>query len=195
MTTDPYLKYIEGEVDPDIFVLKIAKIEGYPNYEIHYCNYWEAKGMIWSVRKERYIKPKKDKYGYYKVRLYKNNIQKELKIHRLLIQYFKPDIWNPELVVNHINYKREDNTLENLEMVSMVKNTSNRDKSKCASKYQGIMFSKKHNKWRAKCYVDGKHKHIGYFINQKDAARARDAYIINNELDRSLNNISDDDEE
>jgi len=39
-----------------------------------------------------------------------------------------------------------------------------------ASKYTGVTFNKKMNKWQAKIRIDGKSRHIGYYENEEEAA-------------------------
>ena len=38
------------------------------------------------------------------------------------------------------------------------------------SKFVGVTWSKEKKKWVAKIRIDGKHKHLGYFDNEKEAA-------------------------
>ena len=39
-----------------------------------------------------------------------------------------------------------------------------------SSKYAGVSFDKKINKWKARVMIDGKAQHIGYYKNEEDAA-------------------------
>eukprot|EP00984_Skeletonema_dohrnii_P021054 scaffold10417_cov83-Skeletonema_dohrnii-CCMP3373.AAC.1 len=39
-----------------------------------------------------------------------------------------------------------------------------------ASKYTGVSFHKRRNKWRAQIVIDGKHRHIGCYENEEEAA-------------------------
>ena len=45
------------------------------------------------------------------------------------------------------------------------------------SSHRGVCWNKGGKKWRAKIYVDGKTKSLGYFVDEDDAGRAYDAYI------------------
>ena len=42
------------------------------------------------------------------------------------------------------------------------------------SKHVGVMWNKEKQKWRAHIKIDGKQTHLGYFDNEKDAARKFD---------------------
>ena len=55
--------------------------------------------------------------GYHEVSLTKNKKSKTLKVHRLVVQAFKPEEWNPDLEVNHIDGNKDHNYPDNLEMV------------------------------------------------------------------------------
>ena len=44
-----------------------------------------------------------------------------------------------------------------------------------SSQYRGVNWHKEARKWVAHITIDGVLKHIGYFVNEADAARAYDA--------------------
>lgn len=44
----------------------------------------------------------------------------------------------------------------------------------CSSKYIGVTYAKDRNKWRAFITVNGEKKHLGQYVNEIDAAKARD---------------------
>lgn len=74
----------------------------------------EPDGKLYSVRRGRYIRPAKDKYGYLYYTVSINGTRITKKAHRLVAEAYIP---NPEnkLTVNHINGIRDDNRVENLE--------------------------------------------------------------------------------
>lgn len=99
----------------NVLIKPIKGYEGY--YDI------TSDGRIFS--KERIINKRKyggvwrspfrrSKEGYLQILLYNNMSVKGYYIHRLLAQHFIP---NPENKpqINHINFKRDDNRIENLE--------------------------------------------------------------------------------
>ena len=55
------------------------------------------------------------------------------------------------------------------------------------SGYRGVSFYKHHNKYITQITSNKKRKHIGYFKTAKQAAEARDKYIIENNLPNKLN--------
>ena len=63
-------------------------------------------------------------------------------------------------------------------------------KPKFSSSYKGVNFHNRDKKWVAQIQVNLKKKHLGYFTNEIEAAQAYNDYIINNNLNRKLNEIS-----
>ena len=60
-------------------------------------------------------------------------------------------------------------------------------KSTNTSGYRGV--SKNGSKWRARIQVDGKEKSLGTFDNILDAAKAYDSYILENNLNNTINGV------
>ena len=72
--------------------------------------------------KGKILKQTKDKDGYYKVYLCNQGLEKNVFVHRLVAEAFIPNPNNlPQ--VNHINSKRDDNRVENLEWVTAKQNS------------------------------------------------------------------------
>ena len=79
------------------------------------------------------------------------------------------------LVVDHINNNVFDNRKNNLRACTQKQNTANRSKVKGGtSKYKGVSYNKKLNKWQAESKKDHKHYYIGIFDSEEKAARAYD---------------------
>ena len=62
---------------------------------------------------------------------------------------------------------------ENCVFVSHQVNNLLIDRGRARGKYkQGVYCNKQNNKFHARCRVDGKHKHLGYFDNELEAYTA-----------------------
>src|ERR1035437_6831210 len=47
-----------------------------------------------------------------------------------------------------------------------------------SSKYKGVFLRKRERKWESQIYVNYKQKHLGYFLNETDAAMAYNAAVL-----------------
>jgi hypothetical protein len=115
------------------------------------------------------------KIGYYYIALCQNSKCKWYYIHRIIGQAF---LENPRDLptVDHIDRDRGNNNLSNLRWASQSEQNTNQSKQKnTSSKYIGVSWTKANAKWCAKLSIEGKQKHVGYFDNEEDAARAYDA--------------------
>ncbi len=81
------------------------------------------------------------------------------------------------LLVDHRNTDLLDNRRANLRLATHSQNSCNsrRDKSNTLSRYRGVSFSKRKQKWFAAIRANGKKMWLGYFDSEEDAARAYDA--------------------
>jgi hypothetical protein len=79
-------------------------------------------------------------------------------------------------LVDHRNTDSLDNRRANLRLATPSQNSCNsrRDKSKTCSRYRGVSFSKRKQKWFAAIRADGRKLWLGYFDNELDAAKAYD---------------------
>ena len=103
--------------------------------------------------------------------LYKDKIRRNFFIHQLVSMAFHGhDPCGMELVVDHINEIKTDNRASNLRIVTNRFNVSFR--KGCTSKYTGVSFENKRNKWVSNIQINGKSKHLGYFHNEIDAHHA-----------------------
>ena len=67
------------------------------------------------------IKPHLDKYGYLRINLYNNGINKKVYIHRLVALTFIPNPDNKPQV-NHIDGNKQNNNISNLEWCTISEN-------------------------------------------------------------------------
>jgi hypothetical protein len=109
--------------------------------------------------------------GYMAVQLYKHNISKSIKVHKLVAMEFlnhKPD-GTQKLVVDHINDNKLDNRLENLQIVTHRFNAYKTKSEINTSKYKGVSWVTRNEKWRSQIRVNGKVIQLGLFNNEYEA--------------------------
>lgn len=99
--------------------------------------------------------------------------------HRLAWLYVYGEF--PEGIMDHINGDRNDNRIANLRIVSLRQNALNRKiQSTNTSGIKGVSWCKEMKKWRAVIMHEGKHIHVGYFVEKTEAAEAIDK--VRNEI-------------
>jgi hypothetical protein len=159
------------------------KIEGYENYSIN------KKGEVRNDKTEKLLKVDL-KNGYFYVVLSKNNKKKHYYIHRGVSLAFIPNP-NNYLFIDHINRNKTDNRIENLRWCNKSQNSRNMEKHEnTSSKYKGVYFHKKSNKWMSCCSINGKRNYIGLFKTEIESAEAYNNFIKNNNSeDFSIINI------
>lgn len=80
-------------------------------------------GKVWSYKSNKFLKPKTDKDGYYKVNLYNKGKQKTFFIHRLVAEAYISNLDNlPQ--VNHKSEIKTENFINNLEWCTAEYNTN-----------------------------------------------------------------------
>lgn len=90
-----------------------------PGFEDYY--HVSDNGEVWSVRKNRTLRPKIDRYGYPAVTLTVHGKSRYFTVHRLVALAFIP---NPDCkpTVNHKNEVKTDNRVSNLEWATSKEN-------------------------------------------------------------------------
>jgi len=120
-------------------------IENYPNYFIL------ENGVVWSIKRNKEIKPYTDKYGYKIISLCKDGKHKKFSIHRLLGIHFIPNPDNKP-TIDHINRIRDDNRLKNLRWATPEEQNENQKEYRLSSRNTSghicISYWKERNKWR-----------------------------------------------
>jgi len=107
--------------------------------------------------------------GYYVVSLSKNNKNKTFQVHQLVAMAFLGHkICGMKLVINHKNFNKLDNRVENLEIVTNREN-SNKKHIKSTSQYTGVSWNNNLKKWSCYIRINTKKYHLGYFTNEIDA--------------------------
>lgn len=163
-----------------------STINNYPNYEVSnlgrvksiYRKYWLERNNSFAIKNERIIKPYLDIYGYLTISLCHNGIKRTKKIHKLVAEAFLNH--TPcfhELVVNHINFIKTDNRVENIEIVTARENL-NKKHIKSSSQYVGVCWHKGNKKWKARIGIKYKRIHLGYFNTEIEAHNAYQTALI-----------------
>ena len=89
-------------------------------------------------------------------------------MHRQLIR--PPDGY----VIDHINGDGLDNRRANLRLATAAQNAWNAGRRGGRSGYKGVWRAKDKGLWRAAIVCHGKRKHLGYFQDKREAAKACD---------------------
>lgn len=118
-----------------------------------------------------------DKDGYYQTTLHLNGKRYFYKVHQIVAMAFHGHVPNGNVsVINHKDFDRKNNKPDNLEIVTSREN-SNRKHLKSTSKYTGVSWNKKCNKWAATIGIGFRTKHIGLFLNEYDAHLAYESEL------------------
>ena len=129
-------------------------------------------GRVKNINRNRIIDGCDDGRGYKITCLTKGVKVTSIRIHILVAKAFLGHIGNDRcVVVDHINEIKHDNRLSNLQVISSRENTS-RSKKRGTSKYAGVSWCKRGNKWKAGLRINGKQVHLGYFHDELVASEA-----------------------
>jgi hypothetical protein len=83
------------------------------------------------------------------------------------------------LTVDHKSRNKLDNRIANLRLATSRQQSMNRGRRRNnTSGLIGVSWDKHQQKWHARIKVDGRRKHLGFFDDKVEAARARDAAIL-----------------
>jgi hypothetical protein len=114
--------------------------------------------------KIRYHSWKLDKDGYLRSKIDKHTVF----IHRLIMNY------PLSMSIDHINGNPLDNRKENLRVVTNKENSRNRKNKQLntTSKYFGVCYRKKYNKWEGNIEGENGGIYLGLFDTEEEAALA-----------------------
>ena len=138
---------------------------GYIDYQV------SNLGRVRNANTGKILKGTVSNHGYKVINLRGDLGAKTFCIHRLVAQEF---VSNPDdkSYVDHVDRDKGNNMSSNLRWTTSSENNMNRPKDKrastSASRFKGVHWNIEKKKWRAQM---GR-KHIGYFDNEEDAARA-----------------------
>jgi hypothetical protein len=152
-----------------------------------------TSGEIWSVPKGtsnpngKFLSMQQDKDGYYKVGLVApDGTRKSYIVHRLIaLTYLDNPDNKPQ--VNHIDGNKQNNTISNLEWVTLSENRQHAYDTKLQKPTQGILrkdntsgyigvgYVKSSNSWTANIQSGYTNYSLGHYGCALDAAKAYDA--------------------
>lgn len=121
--------------------------------------------------------PHKIPYACRTVRVLEDGIKKSISInmHREILGLSRGD----NLHGDHINHDTLDNQRHNLRIATSSQNQGNAQKHKIkSSRYKGVAWAPKYNKWVAYICAHGKYKHLGYYDTPELAADAYNAAAL-----------------
>lgn len=145
----------------------------------HYKN--KAKGVAFykylSTEQEAIELRKKWEKEYGQTKPWNSEIRKDYrgnKIGNFLIIDYVPENHKRVLVKNLITNEFQQRSLYQIvsgRLTGIPKSIASRE----SHRHEGVgtYFNKSNNKWRAYIYINGKPKHLGYFLTQEEAIAAR----------------------
>ena len=166
-------------------------ITGYVNYQVSNI------GRVRNADTGRIFTPIDNGHGYFRVSLYRDRVKKLTLVHRLLAQEIVENLDNKQRV-DHIDGNKSNNCVTNLRWVSASENNMNQRKTSkhTSSKYKGVWWNCRKNKWASSIRKDHTRYHLGYFDNEKHAARVYNIKAIDMFGEyANLNDISDDEDD
>ena len=131
--------------------------------------------MVWNGKAyyripERIIKNSIDSKGYHFITLCKDGTYIQKRVHQIMAEcFFNYSYKESGLVVNHKDFNRINNILDNLEVVTHRENT-NMKHIPHSSKYTGVHWNKKNKKWDTIIRFKGKIIRLGTFIKEEEAS-------------------------
>jgi len=152
------------------FVLKNRRLRLHPDGVMYLRDHWggkETKNEKWNE-----IKFYKTPKGYLDCQITVDGKDRHFRKHRLVKLAHDPtfDIFDvsPNNCIDHENHTRDDNSNDNLRVVTNQQNHFNR------SNVKGYCWNKTRKKWTAYIGLDGKKINLGGFKTEDEA---RNAYL------------------
>jgi len=99
---------------------------------------------------------------------YRSRNKRSLSMHRMIMNEPKG------MIVDHKDGNGLNNRRSNLRVCTTSQNHQNRRRTFGSSRYKGVHWDKKSNKWAAAITDKGKYKFLGHFDDEVEAAKAYD---------------------
>ena len=147
-------------------------ISGYEGY-YQVSNLGRVKSLNYNhTKKEKLLHSTENRDMYLRVGLYKNGKPKIKRVHQLVAESFlNHKICRHKLVVNHKDFNKQNNHVDNLEIVTQREN-ANKKHINSSSRFVGVSWHKENKKWQASIWINGKLKYIGSFTSELEASSA-----------------------
>lgn len=125
----------------------------------------EILNLKWSVQKNGYVTSSE-----YLGKINGKYVNKTLYLHRLIMNA------PVGMQVDHIDGNKLNNKSQNLRLCNNQQNNRNtKSRKNSTSKYKGVCWDGRNKKWLAQiCLGGGKHKNLGRFLDEIEAAKAYD---------------------
>jgi len=189
-----YDKYI---VDNNILNKKLNFPNDYPNYKpvliikTLYENIKENDNLLRLLitsKPNEYVLIDKEDYDrikYFKWCICKSgDVSAKIKNKTTRLHRFLTNTTDPNIFIDHIDSNPLNNSKQNLRISNARKNSHNKKKRhNTSSKYLGISFEKRKNKWKSQIKIDGIVIQIGHDKKEINAAKRRDLFILENLTD------------
>lgn len=121
-----------------------------------------------------------DTGGYLRTALVKNGKPIGKKIHRLVAEYFIGN-YSDELTINHMDFNKSNNTVSNLEVITVVENVMhfiiNKRKPKTSSRHIGVTYHLQIKKWTSRVNINGERFSVGTYNTEWEAVQAREKFL------------------
>lgn len=134
-----------------------------------------SEGLVKSLNyrrtgREKTLKLYESNHGYFTVGLYLNGKPRTFQVHQLVaIAFLGHERCGHKSIIDHINNKKKDNRVVNLQITTPRHNVS-KERESFKKNLTGVSF--KSNKWRAAIVINGRNYDLGGFENKRDAASA-----------------------
>jgi len=157
----------------DFTIQKLFIIPQYSDYMIY------PNGDIFSIRFNKFLKPRYDKNGYKRVTI-KNKITNKietLKIHQLVAMCFLGYEKNSNFVVDHIDNDKINNYVHNLQVITSMQNMKKEHMRKV--QLNGLPYNIKYCKdgYSVKLQENKIKKNLGTFKTLQEAVDIRNTYF------------------
>lgn len=121
------------------------------------------------ILKGKVLKGNISNHGYQQYTLKEGEKKKIVLAHQVVAQAFLDyEIKGFKKVVDHIDNNKQNNKLDNLQVISVRENTS-KDRKNKSSKYTGVSWNKAYKKWYAEIRSSNKRWNLGLFKTEEEA--------------------------